>query len=123
MQAIYRGRGESIDYTPSSDVAVGAVVVQGDLVGVASRPISANALGALVIEGLVDVVKAAEALTVGTPVYWDADGDPVGGTAGSGAATATATANTLIGVVVAAAADTAATVQVKLMPGSNVWHP
>jgi predicted RecA/RadA family phage recombinase len=39
--------GEAIDYTPAADVAAGAVVVQGELVGVAKQPIAANKLGAL----------------------------------------------------------------------------
>ena len=77
--------GKSIDYTPGSDVAAGDVVVQGSLVGIAKTPIAANALGALAIVGVFDVAKAQEAFaTVGGKVHWDADGDPYGGTAGSG---------------------------------------
>jgi predicted RecA/RadA family phage recombinase len=75
-----------VDYTPSSAVVAGQVVVQNDLVGVAPRPIAAATLGALAIEGVFDVVKATGAVNAGAKVYWDADGDPVGGTAGTGAA-------------------------------------
>jgi predicted RecA/RadA family phage recombinase len=48
-QAIYVERGETIDYTPGSAVAAGAVVVQGDFVGVAKTPIAANTPGALAV--------------------------------------------------------------------------
>ena len=98
--------GESIDHTPSSNINAGDLVVQGELVGFANLDIPANRPGALKVQGVFDVPKKAEALAVGVKVYWDADGDPVGGTAGSGALTATATDNTYIGKMVAAAADT-----------------
>ncbi len=45
-QATYVQQGETIDYTPGSDVAAGAVVVQGDFVGVAKQPIAASTPGA-----------------------------------------------------------------------------
>ena len=41
--------GNAIDYTPGAQVAAGAVVVQGELIGVAKTPIAANALGALAV--------------------------------------------------------------------------
>jgi len=100
--------GESIDHTPTGNVYSGDVVVQGDLVGFANLDIPAGRPGALKVQGVFDLPKAAEVLAVGIKVYWDADGDPVGGTAGSGALTATATDNTYVGKMVAAAADTAA---------------
>ena len=52
--ARYIQSDEVIDYTPTADVAAGQVVVQGDLIGVAKRPIDANALGALAVEGVFD---------------------------------------------------------------------
>ncbi len=113
-KAIYVQDDETIDYTPSSDVAVGDVVVQGNFVGVARKPIPANTLGALAVEGVFDVVKAADAFTGGVPVYWDEDGNPVGGTAGSGAATTTAAGNKFMGFAVVAAGQTATTVRVSL---------
>ena len=102
--------GQSIDYTPGSDVAAGDVVVQGALVGVAKLPIASGALGALAVRGVFDVVQAAVAFTAGDAVYWDADGDPVGGDAGTGAATSTATSNTFMGFALADTADTDETV-------------
>ena len=93
-------------YTPVSNVNSGDVVVQGELVGFANLDIPAGRPGSLKVEGVFDLPKKAEVLAVGVKVYWDADGDPVGGTAGSGAMTATATDNIYIGKMVAAATDT-----------------
>jgi predicted RecA/RadA family phage recombinase len=99
---------ETIDYTPSADVAAGAVVVQGDLIGVAKRPITANTLGALAVEGTYDFPKATttgSGIAVGTSVYWDA---------ANSVATATASTNKLLGKVTMAAADADTTVRVRL---------
>jgi len=106
--------GNSVDYTPSSAVAAGDVVVQGTMVGVARTPIAASALGSLAVRGVFDVVKAAVAFTAGAAVYWDADGDPVGGTAGTGAATTTRTGNTFMGFAPKAAGETDTTVRTDL---------
>ena len=114
MQATFIQLGDSIDYTPGANVAAGAVVVQGTLVGVARTPITASILGSLVVRGIFDVAKAAVAFTAGAAVYWDADGDPVGGTAGTGAATTTRTSNTFMGFALAAASETATTVRTAL---------
>jgi len=65
----------SIDYTPASDVAAGAVVVQGELVGIAKLDIKANTLGALAVAGVFDIAKATgggTAITAGAFVHWDA---------------------------------------------------
>jgi predicted RecA/RadA family phage recombinase len=98
----------AIDYTPTADVASGQVVVQGDLIGVAKKPIAANTLGALATEGVFDFPKATGAgsgIAIGTSVYWDAT---------NSVATATAGANKLLGKVTVAAADGDATVRVRL---------
>jgi len=84
-QAKTHSLGESMDYTPSSAVAAGDVVVQGELVGVAKTSIAANVKGALSLEGVFTVVKLAAAVAVGDLLYWDITGNPYGGTAGSGA--------------------------------------
>lgn len=85
---IRRAEGDSIDYTPGSDVLLGTVVVLGTrLVGIASHDITANQLGALDLNGLWEVPKVTGSITVGSALYWDDDGDPLNGTAGSGAFT------------------------------------
>ena len=101
--------GTSIDYTPSSAVTAGDVIVQNDLVGVAKRDIAANVLGALAIAGVFDFPKSTaggSAIAAGVTVYWNA---------GAQQATATASGNKLIGKTVKAAADADATVRVKLL--------
>lgn len=113
--AIRVGEGVSIPYTPSgSAVTAGEVVVQGVLAGVAARPIADGDLGTLDIEGLFDFPKITGAINAGTAVYWDASGDPVGGTAGTGAATATVGSNTFLGNAIEDAASGDATVRVRL---------
>jgi predicted RecA/RadA family phage recombinase len=100
--------GDSLDYTPGADVAAGAVVVQGDLVGVAKRPIPANTLGSLAVSGVFDFPKASGASTAigaGVNVYWNA---------GTQVATTTASGNKLLGKTVRAAADGDTLVRVRL---------
>jgi len=110
MGARFVQEGSAIDYTPSSDVSAGDVVVQGELVGVAKLDIKANALGALAVTGVFDFPKATgvgEAISAGANVYWDvADGvaktdDETG-------------ANKLTGKTVLAAGDDDATVRVRM---------
>jgi len=100
--------GDNIDYTPTVDVPSGAVVVQGELVGVTKRPIAANTLGSLAVSGVFDFPKATaagSAIGVGVNVYWNATAQQ---------ATATASGNKLIGKTIKAATDTDATVRVRL---------
>lgn len=101
--------GKAIDYTPGADVAAGAVVVQGELVGVVRTPIAANALGSLAVVGVFDLPKASGdgGITVGAEVYWD-EAEAVGKT------DAEAGANKKLGKAIAAAADTDTTVRVRL---------
>lgn len=108
MAQTFQGRrvaeGLSIDYTPGSDVSAGDVVVQENVIGIAPKAIAASVKGALDVHGVFAIVKKQEAFaTVGAPVFWDATGDPYGGTAGTGAATATVGANRRIGFVIVAA--------------------
>ena len=102
--------GDYIDHTPGTAVAAGAVVVQGDLVGVAKGDMEANRLGALAVTGVFDFAKEAGGgvtFSVGAIAYWD-DGNNVA------VATDGAGANKQIGKVVKAAADADATVRVRL---------
>ena len=100
--------GNSIDYTPGSAVTAGAVVVQGELVGVAKVDIPASTLGALAVTGVFDFPKATgagTAIAAGANCYWNA---------GAQQATTTATGNKLIGKSVRAAADADATVRIRM---------
>jgi hypothetical protein len=61
------------------------------------------------------MVKATGAINDGAALYWDADGDPLGGTAGTGAITTTSSNNTFVGFAVGAAAETDTTVMVHMV--------
>ncbi|MBL8812299.1 MAG: DUF2190 family protein [Planctomycetaceae bacterium] len=105
-QATFVLEGDTIDYTPAAAVAVGDVVVQGDLVGVVTRSLAIGELGSLIVEGVLDFNKLTNvAYTVGTILYWDDTNNVV---------TATATGNKVIGKVVRAAATTDPTVRIRM---------
>ena len=92
--------GNTIDFTPGSDVAAGDVVVQAGLVGVANRAILANELGALAIEGVFKFAKSnSVAFAVGVDVFWDVADSEATEDEDTGT-------NKLIGKTVLAAADT-----------------
>lgn len=99
--------GEMIDYTPSSAVAAGAVVVLGTVgVGIAQTAIAANVKGSLVVDGVIEHAKATGAVTAFAKVYYDATNNVL---------TTTSSGNTLAGYAVAAAASADATATIKLM--------
>jgi len=107
--------GHAVDYTPTTDVASGDVVVQGDLVGVAKLDIKANTLGALAVTGVFDFPKASGdgGIAAGARCYWDAAEGVAKGNAEAGA-------NKLIGKAVKAAADADTTVRIALCSGDAV---
>ncbi len=107
MQAQYVHDGKAIDFTPDVDVAVGSIVVQGDLIGITKRDIKAGSLGSLAVEGVFDIPKdpaLAVAFTAGDKVYVDEDGSVVADNVGT----------IYLGKVVADAAATDSFVRVRL---------
>lgn len=109
-QGVFVSSGECIDYTPSSAIAAGDIVVQDDLVGIATRPIAAGTTGALAVSGIFDIVKASSTVfTAGQKVYWDATPQNKVAVTTDGAGT-----NKLIGKAVAAAGSGLTTVRVRL---------
>jgi predicted RecA/RadA family phage recombinase len=76
----------AIDYTPSSAVSGGEVVVLNGIVGVAMDDIAANTKGALQTEGVYKLPKTTAAIVRGLPVHWNPTGSPDSGDASSGAA-------------------------------------
>lgn len=104
--AQYIHEGTVVDFTPTTDVAAGSVVVQGDLIGITKRDIKANTLGGLAVEGVFEIAKAsADAITAGAKVYWKADDEH---------AVTTASGNKLLGKAVQAAGAGTTTVRVLL---------
>ncbi len=109
-QSVYVQDGDVIDYTPGADVAIGQVVVVGDLVAVSKREIKANELGSLAVTGVFDFAKTGGGgvtFALGAKVYWDDANNVAVATDGGGA-------NKLIGKAVKAAADADTTVRVRL---------
>lgn len=99
------GNDVTVDYTPGSDVAAGDVVVSNSFVGLAQVAITSGVEGGLSTGGVWRLPKKTGAVTQFGSVYWDADADPVTGTAGSGAASTTAAGNSFLGFAIADAAS------------------
>ena len=105
-EAVKVSSGEMIEYTPSTDVAAGTVVVQGNLVGIALEPIKANTKGALAVTGVFDVAKGNDTtFSAGALVYWNDASNLAVTTDNSGN-------NKLLGKAVAAAGSGTTTVRV-----------
>lgn len=69
--ASYVADGDLLDYTPGSTIAAGEVVVIGAMVAVAPRPIAANALGSLSVEGVWEMPCATGATGAqGSAINW-----------------------------------------------------
>jgi len=116
MAAKFIHDGNAIDYTPSSDVSAGDVVIQGDLVGVAKLDILAGTLGALAVTGVFDfdkVTGVGTAITVGQKVYVIPSGADAG-KATKDTDDGGGTTYIYAGKAVAAAADDDTTVRVRL---------
>jgi hypothetical protein len=79
--------GDFIDYTPGSVKVAGEIVQIGTRAAMCATAIAASALGAAQVRGIVKARAAAVTGIVGELIGWDDDGDPYGGTAGTGAAT------------------------------------
>ncbi len=110
MGAKYVESGCAIDFTPAADVALGEVLIQGDLLGVAMREIKAGELGVLVVEGVFDLPKASGAgtqIVAGSRVFWNEATKLATPADGGGA-------NKLAGKSVALAGDNDITVRVRL---------
>jgi predicted RecA/RadA family phage recombinase len=74
MTAIYKQRGEAIDYVPDVDVSAGEVVVLNDLVGIVKLDIKASELGALAVCGVFAFPKktgSGESIPLGVKLYWN----------------------------------------------------
>lgn len=96
----YQAEGDNLDYTPGSDVYGGDVVLIGTVPAIVTEDIASGVKGAVAVEGVFKVPKVTGALTAGDAIYWDVDGDPVDGTAGTGACSGTASVGNLMGFAV-----------------------
>ncbi len=101
----YVAAGSAIAVPAPAAVSSGAGVLVGSIFGVANGSATLGADVVLAVVGVVDLPKAAEAITLGAALYWDDTVKTV---------TTTASGNTRIGAAVAAAQSGAATVRVRL---------
>ncbi len=116
--------GDSIDYTPVGAVTNGDVILLSTaLVGIASRAIAAGELGAVDLEGVFTVPKDSSSVVIGTPLYWNATGNPVGGTASSGAFTSNSALGIFGGWALATAGGSAGTVDMLLRSADDGATP
>ena len=109
MKARYVQRGESIDFTPTADVAAGDIIKVGNLVGVAKLDIKAGELGALALCGVYEIATNGTAIEAGAVVSVDPGTGKVCAADASGAVK--------FGYAVAAAAAADALVHVRLEQG------
>ncbi len=115
MNAVFRQRGDAIDYIPVSDVNAGDVVVQNDLAGIAKLDIKAGERGALALTGVYTIPKATgagTAIDAGVKLHWNASGAVVTPDADDGGTPPTA--YPYLGKSILAAGDDDETVQVRL---------
>lgn len=104
---LHHGTPRMVDYTPSSAVAAGDVVVIGSVPHIAHLDIPANRKGALAAQGGVYQVTAAATIAVGKKVYWDDTANRVTETTGT---------NTSFGWTESAAGTSGSSVYVLHMP-------
>ena len=91
MESNFHKVGDVRPYTPAAATIGGAVCqVSTGLAGIAVNDIAASVEDDIRIQGIFKVQAAAVVGNVGDNVWWDDDGDPYGGTAGTGAATTSA---------------------------------
>ncbi len=104
MAKNYIQKGEVMPWTVTgAAITSGQVVVLGSVIGISLGDYAVGDVAEIALCGVFEVPKATGAITQGAPVYWDADGNPAGTTAGTGAATTTSDGNKLAGYAFAAA--------------------
>ncbi|MEX0645596.1 MAG: DUF2190 family protein [Parvularculaceae bacterium] len=98
-------KGDTLSLTAPGVLKSGDGFLSGLIFGVAVKDAASGAKVDAVVEGVVELPKAAGVVTEGALVYWDNTAKNV---------TTTATNNTLIGKASAAAADAATLIRVRL---------
>lgn len=71
--ADYVSGPDTINFTPGSDTAAGAVVVQGTQIGITKVSVPANTQGVLHVQGVFDINCASgTTFSAGALLYWNA---------------------------------------------------
>jgi len=109
-EAVYLNPGVSVDYTPTTAVTAGEVRQLPDgRAGFAPTAIAAGAKGALIVSGVVEVLKTATMVMLkGSRVFWDASANK------AHLLQVAATTDFYLGIVTETAASAATTVKVDL---------
>ena len=109
MDARFIQDGKYLDYTASANVAAGAIVIQGGIVGVANQPIGSGATGAIATDGVFEVAKLSASggavFSAGAEVFWNS---------ASGYAQGSAAGLKKVGLAIADVTSGGETVRVKL---------
>jgi len=72
MSATFIQNGDFLDYVAPVDVPQGAIIVLGDLVGIAHRAIPAGTLGSVALTGVYELpIPAGVVAGAGDPVLYD----------------------------------------------------
>lgn len=72
MSATFIQNGDFLDYVPTVDVPQGAIVVLGNLVGIAHRAIPAGTLGSIALTGVYELpIPVGSVAGAGDPVLYD----------------------------------------------------
>jgi hypothetical protein len=113
---IKRGAGRSVPIASSGSARLaGTVVAIGTtVVGIIEVDTPANAPAAMAVAGTWKVPKDTSDVTAGDALYWNATGDPYGGTAGSGCFTKTVGSNIFGGIALESAGATTGNVEMML---------
>jgi predicted RecA/RadA family phage recombinase len=113
MQAKFYKRGDVIPHTFSADTTGGSLVQVADgRCGLVNADVADGESADVQVDGIIDVIKDSSDISAGDVILWDADGDPVGGTADTGAASLSG--DFVIGKAIKDAGATVASVKVAL---------
>lgn len=107
--------GDTMNYTAGANIASGAGVLAGNILGVAIAAIPNGEQGALQIEGVVELLKT-EGTVFGA-------GDSVNWNNSTGRIIGTSSTMNNVGVAWSAAAANDPTIKVKLTPGGGFGTP
>ncbi len=111
MAKNFYAHGETVNYTATSDVVSGQVIVLGGIIGIAHTDIKTGEEGALGIEGVYELAKTTgTAYTLGQRLQWDVSANKLVGPA----ATPAAGDIVNVGIVYEAALSAATTAKVKI---------
>lgn len=100
--------GKILNYTAGGTILSGAPVVFGNRIGIAMQNMVSGDVGAILVEGVVEINKvSAQAWVVGDVIFWDASASLF---------TNVGTANTIAGYAAEAAANPSSIGRLSLSP-------